>query len=307
MKNNRHRSLCPKQLTKQVDVNIPSMSVVEGSLGAVAEQVIMQTALVKLFNMNKETLPRRSRLLLDCGSQRTYISKYIAEKLQLKEIGKIFLVVHTFGKSKPENIETQIVEIGIRLQSGFTMQLKASVVPNITEKMERQPVKNEIREKLRRFELADTIPTVTESTYIDLLVGNDYYADIVSMQRVTLYNGLYLLKSKLGWVLSGRTQEQPSRENERTMSMLTYSSNRWMSDLTSFSCVDNTVEFKPRLEEFWKLETIGIKDCPFESDDEKALMKFNETIKYEDKRYWLGWRYRFDNPDLPENSQLAYG
>ena len=215
-------------------------------------------------------------------------------------------MVHTFGTNKPENIEANIVELGIRLQSGFTMQLKASVVPKITGKIERRPIETDIRERLKTFDLADTIPTVTENTYIDLLVGNDYYADIVSMQRMTVTKGLYLLQSKLGWVLSGRTQKQAG-ERQRTVSMLTYSSNRWVSDLTTFSCVDENLELKPRLEELWKLETIGIKDCPFESDDERALIKFNESIKYENKRYWLGWPYRSDNPDLPDNYRLAYG
>ena len=39
-----------------------------------------------------------------------------------------------------------------------------------------------------------------------------------------------------------------------------------------------------KLEEFWKLDTIGIKDCPIESDDEKALAHFEENIEFKDGR-----------------------
>ena len=110
----------------------------------------------------------------------------MAEKLQLKGVGKNFLIVHTFGKNKPENMETKVVELGIKLKSGFTMHLKANVVPNITGKIQRQPVHKILNEKLKRFELADSVPNSTENTYIDLLVGNDYYADIVSLERIVL-------------------------------------------------------------------------------------------------------------------------
>ena len=49
---------------------------------------------------------------------------------------------------------------------------------------------------------------------------------------------------------------------------------------------DEIIQVKPKLEDFWLLETIGIKDCPVGCDDEKALMKFNETIK---GRYYVSW------------------
>ena len=133
LKANHNRSLCPKQFGPQqvipAEVNVPALKQV-GGVGAIDEQVIMQTARVQLMNRNDETIYKNARLLLDCGSQRTYISKYMADKLRLKEVGKDFLVVYTFGTSKPDNIETPVVEIGLRLNSGFIMRMKANVIPN---------------------------------------------------------------------------------------------------------------------------------------------------------------------------------
>ena len=101
-KGSHHRSLCPVQFMK-FDKNAPAMEVLEGSssIGAIEEQVIMQTASVVLTNLKDEEVKYNARLLLDCGSQRTYISKFLAEKLKLKAIGKNVLIVHTFGKNKP--------------------------------------------------------------------------------------------------------------------------------------------------------------------------------------------------------------
>ena len=96
---------------------------------------VMQTASVKMKNLENELLYKDTRLLLDCGSQRTYITENLANKLKLKQVGRNFLMVNTFGSSKPESIETRVVELGIVLSSGFTLPIKANVVPVITGKI----------------------------------------------------------------------------------------------------------------------------------------------------------------------------
>ena len=39
---------------------------------------------------------------------------------------------------------------------------------------------------------------------IDLLIGNDYYWDIICGNTIFLAPQLYLIDSKLGWILSGK-------------------------------------------------------------------------------------------------------
>ena len=46
---------------------------------------------------------------------------------------------------------------------------------------------------------------------------------------------------------------------------------------------------KPNLEDFWKLETIGITDTPVVSEDEKAISEFNKSIKLINGRYQTCW------------------
>ena len=225
----------------------------------------------------------------------------------MQEIGKNNLVVYTFGTNKPENVETRVVELGIKLKSGFTMNMIANVVPTITGKIQRLPITMKMRENLKNYELADLLPDERESTFIDLLVGNDYYADIVSLQRITLHEGLYLLQSKLGWILSGRVKECASARENYSLTMFTCSASKLAKQIMSFSDIDESVDVKPKLEDFWQLDTIGIKDCPVENDDEKALMKFNENVTFESGRYYVRWPWRDDNPDLPDNYHLAYG
>ena len=42
--------------------------------------------------------------------------------------------------------------------------------------------------------------------------------------------------------------------------------------------VDNPLFTKPNLEQFWDLESLGIKESPATSDDDQVLSNFNKTI-----------------------------
>ena len=52
---------------------------------------------------------------------------------------------------------------------------------------------------------------------------------------------------------------------------------------------------------------MGIKELPRETDDDFALQRFNETVKFENNRYQVTWPWKRENPRLPENFELALG
>ena len=113
---------------------------------------------------------------------------------------------------------------------------------------------------------------------MDLLIGNDYYLDLILPQKIVIQKGLYMLGSKLGWILAGRTAETVENTAEPSMLILTYGTdiNR---ETTLMTHADYSLPLKPNLEEFWQLESIGIQESPTESDATKALNRFNENIK----------------------------
>ena len=78
MRSSHHRSLCPKQFPKRVEQNL--LKVIEDLDMVTEEHLVMQTASVKLTNLEQSSIQRNTRLLLDCGSQRTYITKYMAKQ-----------------------------------------------------------------------------------------------------------------------------------------------------------------------------------------------------------------------------------
>ena len=66
---------------------------------------------------------------------------------------------------------------------------------------------------------------------------------------------------------------------------------------------------KPDLEEFWKLETLGISKPvkSYDSEDQRALEKFKETLLFENGRYTVKWPWKEGVPDINENKGLAIG
>ena len=86
---NHHRSLCPKRFSSNEESETLAMFTdpqmapeTESSLLVSGEHVLMQTALVDTLNLNTSK-KHSTRLLLDCGSQRTYITEDLVNKLQL--------------------------------------------------------------------------------------------------------------------------------------------------------------------------------------------------------------------------------
>ena len=60
------------------------------------------------------------------------------------------------------------------------------------------------------------------------------------------------------------------------------------------------------VEEFWDLETIGIRDDPAENDDETAMKAFDASICKINGRYRVSWPWKEEFPDLPSNYKMAY-
>ena len=91
------------------------------------------------------------------------------------------------------------------------------------------------------------------------------------------------------------------------LAALTYSCSQLAARFLDFTKVEDNISKESNLEDFWKLETIGIKESPTMSDYDKAISEFNKLIKMVNERYHVCWPWREKNPDLPDNYNLAYG
>ena len=322
-RNNHHRSLCPNLFTAEdqpsesglQSVHTPSIQEeTKGKAATVAcgNQVLMQTASTTALNTSgDQSVP--VRMILDSGSQRTYITQKLAESLQLKLSHPESVTVATFGSDKPKQITYQPTELRLTLKDGSSILIEASVVPHITGRISRVPINSDniafLKSEGWESKLADTLPIDSEHISIELLIGNDYYFDLPLPRKMELGDGLFLFQSKLGWILGGRyfTIADSTSTPSLLVSTLGIAPEDMKTTTHMFSNVDSPLASKPNLDIFWNLESIGITDSPLTTDDKQALEIFNNTVKFENGRYLVSWPWINSDPSLPENYQLAVG
>ncbi|CAG2200043.1 unnamed protein product [Mytilus edulis] len=204
-----------------------------------------------------KTLRQSSKTINGFGSQRTYITEYIIKRLNLKKKATEEITLVTFGADKPKILRTQKVSLKIRLKDGVCMLIDDNVVPKITIPLHMDVCEN-VKYLCNNLQLADTLPSCLKSSTIEILIGNDYYLDIILPQKIEIQQGLYLLVSKLGWILTVRSQLiDEARDNKMTMTVNGLIS---ITECCLHSTIDTRLQIKPFIEElgnYW--DTIYIR------------------------------------------------
>ena len=167
------------------------------------EKVMMQRATVVVSNKDIQILTTKAQILMDTGSQRTYVTEEVVKQLQLSPSAREIYSVFTFGSSKPKQISTLLIAFDLKLNNRRNVTITASVAPKISGEILRSPLDNASIKKLKGYKLVNTSPLQDESSEIGILIGNDHYGEILMSGKVEIDKGLYLLESKLGWILSG--------------------------------------------------------------------------------------------------------
>ena len=62
--------------------------------------------------------------------------------------------------------------------------------------------------------MADELPHKERSINLHILIGNNYYDDIMKTDKLEIDKWLYLMNSSLGWMFSGRIPSSTKENNE---------------------------------------------------------------------------------------------
>jgi len=281
------------------------------SLLASGDKVLLQTAMVPIQGSEGKLV--NARVLLDSGSQRTFITTKLAQQLKLQMIDKEHLSVFTFGVDKARDIETHVVNFKMKIKDGSYMLLSANVLKRITGFIHRNPLLQKDVEFLRLIpqnQLADSIPNTTETTSVDILIGADFFWNLIGNDKVVLPSGMFMLQSKLGYIVTGRCSGTDCSTSAPHTLFVSVDIDRCISEPTAGSpemCFStNSPVEKPSLERLWSLETIGIRDPLTPNNDDETLHKFCEGIKYSEGRYHIVWPWKQQQFQLDDNYELAF-
>ncbi len=254
----------------------------------------------------------QSVALLDSASDGTYVKQSFADKmgLQGRELGK--QEVTAFGQSQSVKFNSRCVRFELILVDGSPMEVEAHTVPILTGPMvighsliEEDKYK---LEEILELQGANNILTAQPCTVEpDILIGLDYYYKFVTGEIVhELPSGLFLVYTKLGYIVSGRTKLQ---KQFPPLSCVIHQLNSEQGEILEDTTTVPVKKFSETIDlrDFWSLENIGIWDHPSNSDDEAALQQFTETVGFQNGRFVVTWPWKVPRHVLQDNFPVAIG
>ena len=253
---------------------------------------LLQTAQATLFNPSDPEVNLCVRLVMDSGSQRSYVTTRVKEELALIPEGEQCMSVATFGSHNASPQAYEGVKVGIRLKDGQSKCLMLLSVPHICEPLTSQPISicQEEYEHLKGLELADASDGQS-GLCIDVLIGLDSYWEIVTGEIRRGSGGPVAIHTHLGWVLSGPVTF--SSLHLDTASLVTHT-------LRVDAVPQQAKNLDDQLKSFWDLESFGVNPTEGLAHDE-----FSESIVFKNGRYEVALPWKKSHPPLSDNYDLS--
>lgn len=249
--------------------------------------VLLQTAKAWVVG---PTSRKMVRCLLDGGSQGSFVHENVVKALQLPVTRQGTLTLHTFGSSAPTTVSRNIVKLSLEnvWDNRQGIEIEAVVTPKVCTALMKVPGEHiQMEMKTRGLQLADCAGD--DKPELAVLIGSDYYWQIVSGRVERLTKSLVALESIFGWAVQGPVA---------------------VSSMTETSCMhiqlSEDAQIDNQLHAFWELESLGIINEKSESpEDVEALQRFEETSIFKDGRYQVELPWRQHHPPLQDNYRIA--
>ena len=246
--------------------------------------VLLQTAKVRAHATNGIWFP--VRVLLDGGSQKSYITDELKNKLGLIPIRVEALNLNTFGSDSYKRKTCDLVKLKLQGKEGEIIEIQAASFPKICSPITARVEVAQLT-RLHDLELAD-YDSSDNSGWVDVLIGSDHNWEVVSGDVVRETSGLVAMKSIFGWLLSGPVKGRGGAHTLVTTNLAIQEADNMDMNITED-------ELNNQLKQFWETETIGIEEIHDSYKDNASFLqpiKFNkEQGKYEIHLPWKSsWR-----------------
>ena len=254
--------------------------------------VLLQTATATVYSADRPDDTTVIRLILDSGSQRSYITSKLRDSLRLPRKQSRTVSIKTFG-SQVERVETcDIVELKFK-----DFELSLFTVPNICEPLSGQPINWAVERfsYLQGLDLADSCDS-RDALEMSILVGMDQYWKVATGGILRGKSGPTAMETKLGWVLSGPV---PGLNRDPSVACLTCT-HVLKVDTSTNSVPYRLAGLERRLQTFWDLDTLGIVD-----GEDSVYDKFVESVSFQDGRYCVSLPWKTPCPMLPDHFELS--
>ena len=301
-----HQAICESREPRLPEANlvtVPNTEETSTTQTAAYNQgtVLLQMASGFAVNSSNELVP--VRVLLDSGSQRSYITLKLKNRLGLIVLKKESVSLNVFGSQSFSRQQCDLVKMKLlgRCQEGI--EITALCFPSICSPLNRVVTLGQHPE-FQELELAD-LPHSDDGRRdngsIDVLIGSDHYWEIVHDEIIRGSGGLVAVSSRLGWLISGPVtgEELDSNVSHTHLAVAIH------GPTTLGEHSEGTSGLEQELRRFWETESIGIVEEPVLDLTKEP---FPSQIKYDfiEGRYKVGLPWKSARPES-SNYNLCVG
>ena len=231
--------------------------------------ILFQTAQAIVFNLEQPERRMQVHVLLDSGSQCSYITEGACERLALRSLGCKSVSILTFGSRQDQSTHCEIVKLGLELENSLHMELKLLVVPHICEPIANATVALDNYPHLKSLAFATDLEQPSQIRP-DILLGCDQYWSLLMGEMVKSESGPVAIKTHQGWILSGPAMVKEAAVQRATL--VTY--------VLRVDGVNKNRRLEKESNSLWNLESIGIVET-----HESVQTQFDSHIAFEGGRY----------------------
>lgn len=242
----------------------------------VSNQVLLATALVQVEDKTGQYPVIRA--LLDQGSQASFVTEAVVQRLGLKKFS-VDSIISGLGGDKSSIISKYMVVLKLRsrVDPTFRMELKAYVLSNITTYIPGRRASLEDWGELQHLCLAD--PAFDTPNQIDVLLGAEVYCQILKEGLLRGPLGFPVAQcTTLGWLISGPVAGSATGNKNITVLHSHFEDNE--------------------LKRFWEMESEPLLNSKLFTKEEIRCEDFFEatTRRTEDGRYVVKLPFRDEDP-----------
>ena len=280
----------PPQDTSNVSVMTTSTTKTLQSIQLNNEPIcLLKTAVATVAN---KTTQVDANILFDEGSQRSFASQELIDKLQSQPCQSETIQLCAFGCTNPQVKKLNVATLQVITNSGVPITITVLIVPSIATPLENSVNTSTLTHLpyLEGLQLAHPV-TRSDSFEISLLIGADRYWDFVGDHRVR-GNGPTAVSSKLGYLLSGpipiKNPSQPITTN------LVYM-------VTTHKQEEND------LKNLWSVESIGISSATSIDPAEQFFQNYSSSSisRCANGSYMARFPWKDNHPPLPTNFNIC--
>ncbi|UYV60869.1 hypothetical protein LAZ67_1002644 [Cordylochernes scorpioides] len=252
-----------------------------------ASEILLMTVRAKICSSETSKI---INVLLNSGSQYSFIKESLAEELGLEKLGERKLTKCLFRGRQTREERHSLYSLFITgISKEETVQVRAMGQRMICDRVPTLTSGTWMRDLDKRGVTIVRRKNV-ETSEIDLLLGADNLGKIWTDQVVRLEDGLTAIKTKIGWSIFG---EIPLREG-----------------LASEYASPVFLTMSHKIKDLWDLEMLGVRD-PVENISQREKNRdikshfVEKIIRRDDGHYSVPLPWKEDCEDIPSNFNVA--